>query len=221
MLRLVRGRTIVATASLYVNCHARGKRGGIRRRLSFKLCPKRLADLLKTGKAKGSALLHALSTSRPSLTKSLRLLNGPLRRCSRGRHSHAVNMILASGARTKKLAICRLMTLKHRPRANFFKQLRPGSRLVVGRTLSTMNVTRGTRDCATRLSSKRQRGMVVTGTLIRRYPLVVLSRPATFLSIIDHVRVVALLRRLTIRRGGTVLLSARSVRRTLMLSSGL
>lgn len=193
----------------------------MRSNLGFRLFHKRLAYLLKTGKTNGSALLHALTTTRPSLFNSLGLLKHSLSTCSRHRLSGAVKIMLASHARTKKLAMCRLMTLKHRPCAKFFKHLGGTSGRLMRRTLRTMRVTRGAQYCVTRLSSKRQRGIVVTGTLIRRYPLVLLSRPATFLSIMDHVRVVGLLRHLTVRRGETVLLSARSVRRTLILSSHL
>ncbi len=155
------------------------------------------------------------------LSNDLRLVNHPLRSCATHRHSGAVNIMLASHARAKKLDICRLITLNHRPRAKFFNHLDQCSGRLITRTVRTMNVATGARDCITRLSSKRQRGAVVTGTLIRRYPLVLLSRPATFLSIIDHVRIVRLLHHLTMRRRGTVLLSARSVRRTLTLTSQL
>lgn len=70
------------------------------------------------------------------------------------------------------------------------------------------------------LDSNRHRGMVVTGTLTRRAPIVFLSRPATFLSFPDGIRVVRLLRRLSHSAGGAVFLSARSLRLTLRVTSG-
>lgn len=70
------------------------------------------------------------------------------------------------------------------------------------------------------LDSNRQRGIVVTGTLTRRAPVVFLSRPATFLSFPDGMRVVRLLRQLDHRAGGAVFLSARSLRLTLRVTSG-
>lgn len=205
---------------LYVNCLlGNNGEGIIRRSLGLRLISNRIAYLLKLGNTNGSALLHALYNFRPPLKKRVHLVKGPLSNCSRTGFSLAINIMLARGAGTKKVAICRLISLNERPCANFFKRLGGQSRIVVRRSLRTTNVTRGTGGCISRLDSNRQRGTVVTGTLTRRYPVVLLSRPATFLSIADHVRAVILLRHLTIRRRGTILLSARSLSLTVRVKS--
>lgn len=105
--------------SLSVNCQAGGSAGLITDRVRTQVCDKRLAYLLKTGKIKGSALLHALSTFRPGLKNRVTILKHSVSDCSSGRLDAAVNIILARGYSVQGVSIQRLIRVKHDPCANF------------------------------------------------------------------------------------------------------
>lgn len=104
---------------LSVNCPNGKSIGIITSNVYTKVGDNRLAYLLKTGKIKGSALLHALSTFRPGLKKGVFVRKGRVKSCASGRLSHIVDIILARGYSVHGVSIMRLVNLKHDPCANF------------------------------------------------------------------------------------------------------
>lgn len=116
---MVVGRRAVRVQGLAANCPNGKKAGVMTGSVSTAVHDKRLAYLLKTGKMKGSALLHALSTFRPPMKKRVRVVKGGLASCASGRLTAIVKIMLARGYDLQGVAIRRLINVKHDPCANF------------------------------------------------------------------------------------------------------
>ncbi len=78
-----------------------------------------LAYLVKAGKMKGSALVHPVTTFRPPLENGICVSRGSVSRCSSGRLSRHVKIILARGGVPTSLAVRRVIKVKHSPCAGF------------------------------------------------------------------------------------------------------
>lgn len=153
----------------------------------------RLMKVVKPGKDKGSALLgyvcHVLGPS----TNTICLSNRRLRSVDMGDSTEGVTIITRRGCCGFSFAMQRIILVKHTPRGGTLRQSGTGSCQVIRRTLGAMRVSTFTSHAFSALSNKRRREIVLTETLTRRAPTLVLSRPAGRLSVARRVVLVRLM----------------------------
>lgn len=176
--------------------------------VGLSLRQKRVIVVAKPSNSNGAALLALVKTLHSTRRNDLGILKRRLINLNGHRLiriHHGVNFVFRSRGLFTSLATSRGIRVTIR----LANRLQSGHRQTT-RVLTQMKLTSQISCGPTSLSKKRGRQITVTHTLIGRPRLVLTSRPATTLSGGSNHSIIAVVRRVTQRRGYAVLVIARS-----------
>lgn len=199
-----------------MNC---GK-GSLVRSVGVKVGGNRVIALVNPGKSKGSAVLGDVAERLGIVKKGMFFSSASLLGLPCGRLTSGVTIILASQVGARLVAYRSVITAKHCPCAKQLKVLARRSRHLIRRTVRTIRTRRLNGHSFGTVDSKRGRHILLTETVYRSPSIVILSRPASFLSIGCGLRLLSVLRQVTQRGGVAIVVSLRRVSLTRGVSSG-